>query len=65
MTSQLLGWDTTVFWGQEPSMNGVNFPGLCELPTKDFNYPHSSDGTLPSVINIKVVQSSVSTEGSI
>lgn len=31
LTSQLLGWDTTVYWGEEPSMECINFPGLLEI----------------------------------
>ncbi|KAH9821908.1 hypothetical protein DFH28DRAFT_951009 [Melampsora americana] len=65
MTSQLLGWDTTVFWGQEPCMNDVNFPGLCELPPREFDHPYSSAKKLPGSIKIEVVQSSISTEGSV
>ncbi|EGG11355.1 uncharacterized protein MELLADRAFT_59505 [Melampsora larici-populina 98AG31] len=31
MTSQLLGWDTTVFWGKENEFELGNFPGLCPV----------------------------------
>ncbi|EGG01761.1 uncharacterized protein MELLADRAFT_72899 [Melampsora larici-populina 98AG31] len=31
MTSQLLGWDTTVCWGKEIDLDAVNFPGLYEI----------------------------------
>ncbi|KAH9808193.1 hypothetical protein DFH28DRAFT_997921 [Melampsora americana] len=34
MTSQLLGWDTTVWWGKEISFEVVNFPGLCEVQSR-------------------------------
>lgn len=65
-TSQLLGWDTTVFWGQEPSMETSNFSGLSEVPlrsrrSEDSSLSKDRLGSVKSFIHIKVTRSTVVT----
>ncbi|KAH9811049.1 hypothetical protein DFH28DRAFT_901413 [Melampsora americana] len=63
-TSQLLGWDTTMYWGREPYMETSNFSGLRELPSRIST--GSSNGSThfdPEKVGmkIKVIRSTVVT----
>ncbi|KAH9811048.1 hypothetical protein DFH28DRAFT_983524 [Melampsora americana] len=65
-TSQLLGWDTTVFWGQEPLMETSNFSGLSELPlrarhSEDSSMSKDNSASEKSHMDIKVMRSTVVT----
>lgn len=67
-TSQLLGWDTTMYWGREPYMETSNFSGLCEVPTRLST--GSSNGSIhfdpeKAGMNIKVMRSTVVTRDTI
>ncbi|KAG0148366.1 hypothetical protein CROQUDRAFT_131903 [Cronartium quercuum f. sp. fusiforme G11] len=59
MTSQLLGWDTTMFWGREANIEIGNFPGLCpvlpDMSLSDSDHQSlSTQKTECSHTNIKV-----------
>ncbi|EGG11667.1 uncharacterized protein MELLADRAFT_70812 [Melampsora larici-populina 98AG31] len=69
LTSQLLGWDTTICRAKEPSMDSLNFPGLLEIKSDPINDDKeisnlesvestcTSDFKDPVEIEIKVVRS--------
>jgi len=67
-TSQLLGWDTTMYWGHEPCMETPNFSGLCPVSSRVSTI--TSNGSThgdpeKSGMNIKVMRSTVVTRDTI
>ncbi|KAH9821916.1 hypothetical protein DFH28DRAFT_536396 [Melampsora americana] len=65
MTSQLLGWDTTIYWGEEPSMKANNFPGLCEVSSNESDVTPDPNPQKKSGMNIQVIQSTVIIKGTV
>ncbi|KAH9811050.1 hypothetical protein DFH28DRAFT_983541 [Melampsora americana] len=63
MTSQLLGWDTSAWFGSDADLEITNFPGLREVSSHIFEPPSTSGHSDPdkSNLDIKVVRSTVIT----